>query len=129
LQVFAAAVHEPATHACPWLQSAAAWHGHGPALPPHASQTPATQVPPAQSALVVQSFLGPGSMAGAAQSPLLQTSPFAHGTPSEHVCVQPLAVHTEPGAQLAAPVQAECAGGATLEQPYASQSKQPVLSQ
>jgi hypothetical protein len=122
-------VQEPATHAWPWPQSVAAWQGHGPALPPHASQAPATQVPPAQSAFVVQSFFGPGSTPGGAHSPLLQTSPFAHGTPSEQVCAQPVAVHTEPGAQLAAPVQAARAGGATLEQPYASHVKQPTLSQ
>jgi len=92
-------------------------HGQGPALPPHAWQTPATHVPPAQSAFVVQSFLGPGSTVGAAQRPLLQTSPCWQGTESEHVCVQPPAVQTEPGAQLALPVHALCVGGATLEQP------------
>ena len=51
---------------------------------------------------------------------IMQTSPFAHGTPSEHVVVQPVAVQTEPAAQLDAPVQAALEGGATVEQPYAS---------
>jgi len=74
-------------------------------------------VPPAQSAFVVQSFLGPGSTAGAAQSPFLQTSPRWQGTPSEHVWVQPPAVQTEPAPQLALPVQAAWVGGVTLEQP------------
>jgi hypothetical protein len=67
--------------------------------------------------LVVQSFFVPGSTAGAEQRPALQTSPFAHGTASEHVVVQPLAVQTEPAGQLDVPVHAECVGGATLEQP------------
>jgi hypothetical protein len=72
-----------------------------------------------QSAFVVQSFFAfaPGSTAGAAQRPALQTSPFAHATPSEQVWAQPLAVQTEPGAQLVAPVHGWRAGGATLEQP------------
>jgi len=96
-------------------------HGQGPAEPPHASQVPATQaLPSPQSLFVEQSFFAPGSTAGAEQSPALQTSPFAHGTPSEHVDVQPVAVQTEPAAQLDAPVQAALEGGATVEQPYAS---------
>jgi hypothetical protein len=73
-------------------------HGHGPAVPPHASQAPAMQaLPSPQSAFVVQSFFVPGVVAGAAQSPSLQTSPFAQGTPSEQVVVQPFEVQTEPG--------------------------------
>ena len=124
LQVFEGAVHEPATHAWPEAQSVAAVavvHGHGPAEPPHASHEPATQaLPSPQSLLVVQSFFAPGSTVGAAQSPALQTSPFAHGTASEHAVVQPLAVQTEPEGQLDAPVHAAWVGGATPEQPYAS---------
>ena len=79
-------------------------------------------LPSPQSAFVVQSFFVPGVVAGAAQSPSLQTSPFAQGTPSEQVVVQPFEVQTEPGWQLDAPVQATFAGGATVEQPYASHS-------
>jgi hypothetical protein len=121
LQVFVGEVHDPATQACPFEQSVAAVavvHGQGPAAPPHAWHVLATQaLPSPQSLLVVHSFLAPGSIAGAEQSPALQTSPLAHGTPSEHVAVQPLAVQTEPAAQLVAPVHACLGGGATLEQP------------
>jgi hypothetical protein len=56
--------------------------------------------------LVVQSFFGPGSTVGAAQSPALQTSPLAQGIASEQAVVQPLAVQTDPVGQLEAPVQA-----------------------
>jgi hypothetical protein len=126
LHVFAGEVHDPEEQVWPAAQSVAAVsvvHGHGPAVPPHASQLPAMQaLPSPQSAFVVQSFLAPGSLVGAEQSPDLQTSPLAQGTASEHVVVQPLAVQTEPSGQLAAPVHAFLAGGATLEQPYASQS-------
>jgi hypothetical protein len=121
LHVLAGAVHAPATHAWPAAQSVAAVavvHGHGPAEPPHASQAPATHaLPLPQSLFVLQSFFAPGSTAGAEQRPALQTSPFAQGTPSEQVVVQPVAVQTEPGAQLDAPVQGAWLGGATLEQP------------
>jgi len=121
LHVLTGEVHEPATHAWPLAQSVAAVavvHGQGPAVPPHASQVFATQaLPSPQSAFVVQSFFAPGSTAGAEQSPPLQTSPFAHGMLSEHVVVQPVAVQTEPAAQLAAPVHACLAGGVTVEQP------------
>jgi hypothetical protein len=124
LHVFAGEVHEPPTHAWPLAQSVAAVaavQGHGPAEPPHASQVFATQaLPSPQSAFVVQSFFAPGSTVGAAQRPFLQTSPFAHGMLSEHVAVQPVAVQTEPAAQLEAPVHACFVGGATVEQPYAS---------
>jgi hypothetical protein len=78
-------------------------------------------LPSPQSLLVVHSFFAPGSAVGAAQSPALHTSPLAQGAPSEQVVVQPLAVQTEPGPQLEVPVQGFLAGGATLEQPYASQ--------
>jgi hypothetical protein len=47
LHVLLGEVHEPATHAWPAAQSVAAVavvHGHGPAVPPHASQVPAMQV-------------------------------------------------------------------------------------
>jgi hypothetical protein len=77
-------------------------------------------LPSPQSLFVVQSFVGPGSTAGAEQSPSLQTSPFAHGAPSEHVVVQPSEVQTEPAAQLDAPVHGVFGGALTLEQPYAS---------
>jgi hypothetical protein len=93
-------------------------HGQGPAEPPQAWHVLATHaLPEPQSLFVVQSFFGPGLIAGAAQSPALQTSPFAQGTPSEQVAVQPLAVQTEPAGQLEAPVHAVLAGGATVEQP------------
>jgi hypothetical protein len=121
LHVFAGEVHEPATQAWPLAQSVAAVaavQGHGPAEPPHASHVFATQaLPSPQSAFVVQSFLAPGSTVGAAHRPFLQTSPFAQGMASEHVVVQPVAVQTEPAAQLDAPVQACFAGGSTVEQP------------
>jgi hypothetical protein len=126
LQVFAGAVHDPATQAWPLAQSAAAVagvHGQGPERPPHDSQVPAAHaLPTPQSLFVVQSFFVPGSVPGAAQRLVLQISPFAQGTPSEHVVVQPAAVQTDPGAQLEVPVHAVFAGGATVEQPYASHS-------
>jgi hypothetical protein len=121
LHVLVGEVHDPPTHAWPLAQSVAVVavvHGQGPAEPPHASHVPATQaLPSPQSLFVVQSFFAPGSTAGAEQSPALQTSPFAHGMLSEHVVVQPVAVQTEPAAQLDAPVHAALAGGATVEQP------------
>jgi hypothetical protein len=120
---FTGAVQLPATHSRPAEQSLGFEHGHGPAVPPHASHAPATHaLPSPQSSFVVQSFFGPGSVAGAEQSPALQTSPFGHGTASEHVVVQPLAVQTDPGGQLVAPVHAVFVGGATFAQPYASHS-------
>jgi hypothetical protein len=126
LHVFVGEVHDPATHVCPGEQSVAAVavvQAHGPAAPPQASQVPPTHaLPSPQSLFVVHSFCGPGSVVGAEQSPALQTSPLAQGTASEHVVVQPPAVQTEPAGQLEAPVHACFAGGATLEQPYASQS-------
>ena len=55
---------------------------------------------PFESLFVVQSFFGPGSVCGDVQTPLLQTVPFGQAASSEHVCAQPLCVHTEPGLQL-----------------------------
>jgi hypothetical protein len=98
LQVFEGEVHDPATHVCPLAQSVAAVaavHGHGPAVPPHASHEPATHaLPSPQSAFVVQSFFGPGLTVGAVHTPDLQTVPCAHALSSEHVVAQPLARHT-----------------------------------
>jgi hypothetical protein len=126
LHVLLGEVHDPEAQTWPAEQSVvavAAVHGQGPAAPPQASHVPATHaLPSPQSLFVVQSFLAPGSIAGAEQRPALQTSPLAQGTASEHVVVQPAAVHTDPAGQLEAPVHAFFAGGATLEQPYASQS-------
>lgn len=118
LHVFVGEVHDPEAHVWPAAQSVAAAQGQGPAVPPHAWQAPAMQVLPSpQSLFVVQSFVPPGSVPGAEQSPALQTSPLAHGRSSEQAVVQPLAVQTEPAGQLEAPVHACFAGGATLEQP------------
>ena len=76
------------------MAAVAAVQGHGPAAPPQASQVPETHaLPSPQSLFVVQSFLAPGSVAGAAQRPALQTSPLAQGMASEHVVVQPAAGH------------------------------------
>ena len=55
----------------------------------------------------MQSFVVPGSVVGAAQSPFLQTSPFGHSISPEHVVVQPAAVHTDPGGQLVGGLFAE----------------------
>lgn len=112
------AVQLPATHSSPPEQSLGFEQGQGPALPPHASHAPAMHaLPSPQSSFVVQSFFGPGSVPGAEHKPDLQTSPFGHGTASEHVTVHPAAVHTEPGGQLVCPVHAVFVGGATFEQP------------
>lgn len=93
-------------------------HGHGPLAPPHASHLPLTHaLPSPQSALVVQSFVAPGSVVGVAQRPLLQTSPFGHSISAEHVVVHPAAVQTEPGGQLLLPVHGVFEGGVTAVQP------------
>ena len=79
-------------------------------------------LPSPQSAFVVHSFAGPGSVFGAEHTPLLQTVPFGHAASSEHVCAQPVLVQTDPGSQLAFPVQGFAVGAVTGEHPYASQS-------
>jgi hypothetical protein len=121
LQPFSCAVHEPPTHAWPASQSVAAVsaeHGHGPALPPHAWHALSTHtLPSPQSLLVVHSFFVPGSLLGAAQSPLLQTSPFGQLVSDVQTVAQPVEVHCEPGAQLALPVHAWWSGVETPEHP------------
>ena len=117
LQTFAAAVHEPAWQVSPDAQSVAAVHGHGPAVPPQASHFPLTQVPPLQSAFVVQSVVVPGSIVGAVQRFDLQTSPEGQVESSVQEVVQPVDVQVSPALQLEVPVQAGCAGAVTVEQP------------
>jgi hypothetical protein len=57
LQTFWGAVHEPATHTLPPVQSLFDAHGHGPFVPPHAWQWFATHaLPLPQSAVVLQPF-------------------------------------------------------------------------
>ena len=74
-------------------------------------------LPSPQSAFVVHSFAGPGSLFGAEHTPLLQTVPFGHDASSEQVCAQPLFVQTEPGPQLELPVHGFAVGADTPVQP------------
>jgi hypothetical protein len=118
LQVFCVAVQAPATQVKPFPHSAGAVHGHGPALPPHAWHLPAVQVAlPVQSVFVVHSFSVPGAVPGAEQSPLWQASPRGHWLLFVHLVVQPLAVQTDPGLQLALPVHVARGGAVIAEQP------------
>ena len=104
--MFCGGVHAPATQVSPPEQSAVFSQGQGPALPPHVSQVPALHVLPSpQSAFVVHSFGGPGSLPGGEQRPLWQVSPFGQVASVWHVVVQPPAVQTSPGLQLDVPVQ------------------------
>jgi hypothetical protein len=118
LHVFACAVHAPATHVRPPVQSAAAVHGHGPAVPPHAWHALPTQtLPSPQSVFVVHSFVPPGVVPGAVHEPDLQTVPFGHAASLAHCCAQPFVVHTDPLGQLAFPVHDCVVGAGTFEQP------------
>jgi hypothetical protein len=63
LQTFSGAVHLPATHESPPLQSLATVHGQGPAVPPHALHALSTQIfPSPQSDFVVHSTVFGGSL-------------------------------------------------------------------
>jgi len=131
VQVLALGTHEPATHTSLPEQSAGPAHGQGPAVPPHALQTPATQVAPdPQSVLSVQSRGAGGAVVlGATQSPLRQTSP--RGQPSSAVqrWAQPTLVQTAFAPHAAVLRQLGLEGEGTAAQPKPSQSKQPVASQ
>jgi len=118
LQVSSGAVQAPATQMSPPEQSAVVSHGQGPALPPHASHLPALQVLPSpQSAFVVHSFTGPGSVPGGEQRLFWHVSPFGQFASSWQESVQPVAVQTSPGLQLVFPVHVAWAGARTGEHP------------
>lgn len=130
LHVFSGAVQAPAAQVNPPEQSFVVVHGQGPAVPPHVWHVPLLQVLLSpQSALVVHSFVAPGVVPGGEQSPDWHVSPFGQVASLEHEFVQPVAVQMPPFGQLVLPVHAAWLGAVIVEQPYASQVKQPVESQ
>jgi hypothetical protein len=97
LQVFEPAVQLPATQASPPAQSFAPVHGHGPSVPPQASQVPPAQaLPVPHSAFVVHALpasadaLGPG---GVTPVPVPEPVPEPVGFGAGETAEQPYASH------------------------------------